>query len=140
MVDQKLVDDQGINSPRILASLSDKDITTICEEIRRPSGLIGGKMPDRGNQIFILAAKNLKLAAFMFKTMECCSRTSDIRSVCSTSVLKYQHQWKLEQKKPVNIEAPKVSKNKWEKTTENIMLYLKIVTGVRGVPRAYVVW
>ena len=34
----KLMEDQGIDSPWILSSLSDKDMTTICNVIRRPGG------------------------------------------------------------------------------------------------------
>ena len=65
-------------------------------------------MPDRENEISILAAKNLKLAALMFNMIEHCSKTYDIMHVDSTSVLQYQHQWRLEQKKADDINAPKV--------------------------------
>ena len=58
MVAEKLVYDQGVDSPWILANLSDKNITVICDVIRRPGGLVGGKMPDRGNEIFALVVKN----------------------------------------------------------------------------------
>ena len=68
-------------------------------------------MLDREKQISFLVAKNLKLAAFMFKMMEHCSWTYNMRLVGSTTVLEYQHQWELEQKKPDNIKAPKVEKN-----------------------------
>ena len=44
----KLVDDQGINSPWTLASLSDEDIEAICDVIHRPNGLVSGKTPGRG--------------------------------------------------------------------------------------------
>ena len=70
----KLVADQGINSSWILASLSHEDIVAICDVIHRPRKLVSGKTPDRGDQISVLATKNLKLMAFMFKTMECCSK------------------------------------------------------------------
>ena len=53
-VAMKLVNDQEIDSPWTLASLSNEDIATICDEIRRPVGLVSGKMSDRGNQISIL--------------------------------------------------------------------------------------
>ena len=66
---QKLVEDQGI-FPIKSSQHSDNNITVMFNIIRRPGGLVGGSMPDRVNQISILAAKNLKLAAFMFKTME----------------------------------------------------------------------
>ena len=65
-VAMKLVNDQWIDSPWTLASLSDKDIAIISNVIRRLGGLVSRKKPDRGNQISILGAKNLKLAAFMF--------------------------------------------------------------------------
>ena len=97
-----------------------------------------GKAHDREYQISIPAAKNLKLAACMFKMIEHCSRTYDNRHVCSTTELKHQHQWELEQKKQDSIEAPKEDKI-ISKTMENIVLYLKLMKGVREVPSAYMV-
>ena len=67
-----------------------------------------GRLWAGGNQIFILAAKNLKLMAFMFKTMECCSKDYSIGHISITSVLHYQHQWELEQKKTKDTEMPKI--------------------------------
>ena len=135
----KLVEDQGIDSPWTLTSLSKEDIATICDMIHRSCGLVSGKTLDRGNQISVLAAKNLKPAAFMFKTMEHCSKNDTIQDVYSTSVLCYQHQWELEQKKSDDIEAPKVDKNNWTKTMEKIIIYLKLVRGMSGTPLTYVV-
>ena len=45
----KLVDKQGIDSPWTLASLSEKDITDICDVIRRPGDLMSEKTLDREN-------------------------------------------------------------------------------------------
>ena len=70
----KLVDDQGIDSPWTLASLSNEDIAAIYNVIHRPVGLVSGKTSNRGNQISVLAATNLKLAVFTVKTMKHCSR------------------------------------------------------------------
>ena len=92
---------------------------------------MSGKTLERGNQISVLAAKNLKLAEFMFKTMEHCSKDYRIQDVNSTSVLHFQHQWELEQKKTDNIKMPKVK--------ENIVVYLKLMRGMRRTPLAYVV-
>ena len=83
----KLVDDQGIDYPWTLASLFDEDITVICNMIHRPGRLVSWKTPDEGNQISVLAMKNLKLTAFMFKTREHCSNDFEIGRVNSTSVL-----------------------------------------------------
>ena len=69
-VAMKLVDDQGIDSLQTSASLFDENIATICHVIKRPGGSVSRKTSDKGNQICILAAKNLKLTAFMFKAIE----------------------------------------------------------------------
>ena len=92
MVAETLVEDQAIDCPKTLASLSDNDIIAICEEIRGPGGLIGRRISDRGNQISVLVMISLKLAMFMFKMMECCSKPYNIYCVCNRSVLQYHHQ------------------------------------------------
>ena len=120
------MDDQQIDSPWTLASLSNEDIAATCDMIGRPGGLVSGMTPDRGNQISILAVKKLKLAAFMFKMMKNCSKAYDIGCFNSTCVLNYQLQWELEQKKTDDAEAPKVDKNNWAKTMENIVLHLNL--------------
>ena len=53
-----------------LASLSDKDISTICDVIRRTGNVVGWRTPDMGNQISIFVEKRTKLAAVMFKSIE----------------------------------------------------------------------
>ena len=63
----KLVDDQAIVSPWILASLSDEDIATICDGIRRLQWLSEKEDDRQGNQISDLEAKNLMFTVFMFK-------------------------------------------------------------------------
>ena len=105
----------------------------ICDMIRRPGGLVSGNMPDRGSQISVLVIKNLKLAAFMSKRWNFASTTS-------SALTAHQYQWELEQKKKDDTKVPKVHKDNWAKTIENIVLYLKLVRGVRGVLLAYVIW
>ena len=137
----KLVADQGIDSSYTLASLSDEDITNICNMIQWPGGLASSrKAPNRWDQISVLAAKNLKLLMFMFKMMEHCSQDYVVRNINSTSVLHYQHQWKQEQKKTDNVKVPKVDKNNWAKPMEHIVLHIKLVRGIKGSMLAYVVW
>ena len=134
----KLVDVKGIDSTWTLASLSDEDIATNWDMIRRPCGLVSSKMPNRENRISI-PSNNLKLTAFMFKMMKHCSKACDIGCVNNTFVLQHQHQWELEQKKTDNAEAPKVDKSNWAKTMENTVLHLKLIIGMRGTLLAYVV-
>ena len=52
------------------SSISNEYIAAICNVIIRPGGVVGGRMPDRRDQISILAAKTLKCVTFMFKVME----------------------------------------------------------------------
>ena len=51
-VAQKLVYDQGIDSPRAIAILSGEGITVICDVIRRLGGLVAGKMLEKGKPNF----------------------------------------------------------------------------------------
>ena len=44
MVVKKLVENQGIDSSRSLASLSENDITAICDVIKMPYGSVSGRM------------------------------------------------------------------------------------------------
>ena len=67
---EKLVEDKGIDPPRILAKLIDNNITAICNVITRSCGLVSGSMTERGIQTSVLAAKNLKLAVFMLQHCE----------------------------------------------------------------------
>ena len=91
------------------------------------------KIPDRGNQISALVADNLKFPVFMFKKMEHCSKAYDIKHVNRTSMLQYQPQWELEQKKADNTEASKVERNNWATIMENIVLHLKLIREIRGL-------
>ena len=91
------------------------------------------------NQISLLVAKNLKFVALMFNLMKHCFKPYDIYNIHSRSVLQYQHQWELEQKKTDDLNVPKLDKSNWTKTMKAIVLYLRLLRGVQGVPMAYVV-
>ena len=60
-------------------------------------------------------------------------------NIHSNSMLWYQHQWELEQKKTDSLEVPKADKKNWIKTMELIVLHLKLIKGMRDVTLAYVV-
>ena len=67
--------DQGIDSPQTLASLSDEDIATIYDVIRRPDSLVSGKTPHSGNQASTLAGKESEACSIH----DDCSKAYDIR-------------------------------------------------------------
>ena len=106
MVVEKLLEGQWIVFPETLASLSDDQIASTCNLIRRPGGFVSGMMSYGGNQVYVLAVKNLKFDAFVFDPMECCSVPYDITSVNKKEVLNLQNQWELE-----NRRTPKGDKN-----------------------------
>ena len=45
-----LVEDHWVDIPRTLIRQSDDNIIVICDVIRRPGGLVSGRMHDRGYQ------------------------------------------------------------------------------------------
>ena len=114
VAEKQLVVDQD----RILASLFDDVIIAICDIIRRPGGLVSGRMPDK---------EAPQACQLMFKMIECWSKPYDIHNVISRKVLKYQHQWDLEQKKTDDLNVPTVDKSNWAETMEAIVLHLKLV-------------
>jgi hypothetical protein len=64
-----LIREQGLDSPERLQVLTDKNVDDICNVMRKPGGKIANGMPDRGQQVSIIAQKNLKLAVFLFHHM-----------------------------------------------------------------------
>ena len=89
-------------------------------------------MPDRGNQISLLVVNNLKLAVFMFKMVEHCSRTCN--KVCEQHICaEVPASIQAGAEKSDDIEAPKADKNNWAKAMKNIVLHLKLMREVRGV-------
>ena len=61
-----LVRDQGLYSPDRLRVLIDKTVHDICNVMRKPGGKIANRMPDREQQVLVIAQENVKLAAFLF--------------------------------------------------------------------------
>ena len=78
MVTKNLLKKQGVGSPRTFVSISYNDIIAISDVIRRKGDLVSENMPEKGIKIFILVAKNLKLATFMLKMMKYCSKPNEI--------------------------------------------------------------
>ena len=61
-----LVREQGLNSPERLQVFIDKNVDDICNVMRKPCGKNANGMPERGQQVSVIAQENLKLAAFLF--------------------------------------------------------------------------
>ena len=61
-----LVREQGLNSTKKLQALTNKHVDNICNVVKKPGGTNAHGTPDRGQQVSVIAQKNLKFAAFLF--------------------------------------------------------------------------
>ena len=61
-----LIIEQRLGSPERLRVLRDKNVDDICNVMRKPGGKNADGMPDRGQQVSLIAQENLKLAVFLF--------------------------------------------------------------------------
>ena len=61
-----LVREKGLVSPDRLRVLTDKNVDDICNVTRKPGSKNADGMPNRGQQVLVIAKENLKLAAFLF--------------------------------------------------------------------------
>lgn len=61
-----LMREQGLDDPDRLIVLTDKNNDEIYNIVRKPGGKNANIMPDRRQQILVLAQENLKLTIFLF--------------------------------------------------------------------------
>ena len=61
-----LIKEQGLDSPKRLQVLTDKNVDNICNVMRKPCDKNANGMPNRGQQVSVIAKENLKLTAFLF--------------------------------------------------------------------------
>ena len=75
-----LVRVQELDSPDRLRVLTDKNVDDVCNVMRKPGSKNANGMPDRGQQVSVIAQENLKLAAFLSIIGEMHLRVGDNRS------------------------------------------------------------
>ena len=61
-----LIREQGLDSPEKLSILTDKNVDDICNIVRKQGSKNADRMPDREQQVSVIAEENLKQAAFLF--------------------------------------------------------------------------
>ena len=61
-----LIKEQRLDSPERLRVLQEEVIDDICNGMRKPGRNNANRMPDRGQQVSVIAQENLKLAIFLF--------------------------------------------------------------------------
>ena len=76
-----LVREQGLDSPERLSVITDKNVDDICNVVRKPGGKNANGMPNRGQQVSVIAQENLKLAIFLFHHKWRCTLDWEITAV-----------------------------------------------------------
>ena len=81
-----LVREQRLDNPNRLRILMDKNVTDICNVMRKPGSKNADGTPDRGQQVLVIAQENLKLAAFLFHHRWGCTLDWEITGVNNETV------------------------------------------------------
>ena len=61
-----LIREQGLVSSESLRVFTSKNLHDICNVMKKPGGKNAEEMPNRGQQVSVMAQENLKLATFLF--------------------------------------------------------------------------
>ena len=76
-----LVRKQGLDNPERLRVLTNKNVYDIYTVMRKPVSKNANGMPNRGQQVSVIAQEHLKLAVFLFHYWWRCTSDWDITGV-----------------------------------------------------------
>ena len=76
----------------------DKNVDDICNVMRKPGGKNANGMPDKGQQVSVIAQVTLKLAAFLFHHRWICAIDWEVTGVHEDTVLLLARQRRLKDK------------------------------------------
>ena len=93
-----LIREQGLDSPGRLRVLTNKNVNDICNVMREPGGKNANGMPNRGQQVSVIAQENLMLATFLFHYKWRCTLDWEDMGVHEETVHLMAGQKKLEDK------------------------------------------
>ena len=134
-----LIRKQGLNSPERLRVLTDKNVDGICIVMRKPGGKNTNGMPDRGQQVSIIAQKYLKLALFLFHHRWRCTLDWEIMGVHEDTVCLLAEQKKLNNEYKDPDVLPKINKSYMTGTMKAIEEYLRSHQDVIRALMAYII-
>ena len=97
-------------------------------------------MPDRGQQVSVIAQENLKLAIILFQHRWRCTLGWEIKGVNEDTVCLMTGQKKLKDEYKYPDVLPKVNKSDMAGTMEAIKEYLRSCHHVIQAPLAYIFW
>ena len=107
--------------------------------MRKPGGKNANKMPDRVQNISVIAQENLKLVAFLFHYQWGCTIDWEVMEVQKSPVHLLAGQKKLKDEYKNPDMQPKINKFDVAGTMESIKEYLRSHHGIVRVPLAYVI-
>ena len=135
-VAQVFVREKVLDSPDRLQFLADNNADDICNVMRKPGGKNVNGLPDRRQQVLVIAQENLKLAFFLFHNMYWFSFDWEVIGVSEDTVC-LQKRLKDDGKDPNAL--PKVNKPGMTCTMEAIKEYLRLNCGVISSPLVYII-
>ena len=121
-----LVREQEIDSPDKLRVLTEKDADDICNVIRKPGGKNADRLPNRGQQVSVIAQANLKLAAFLFPHKCRCIFHQEVTGVSEDTVHLLAGKKRLEDNNKNTDVLPKVNNTNMAELMEAIEEYYVI--------------
>ena len=111
-----LIRKQRQDSLERLRVLTDKNGDDIFNVMRKPGGQNAGRMPDRGQQVSVIAQENMKQAAFLFHHRLRCTLNWKVMGVCEDAVHLLAEQKKLKDEYKASHMLPKIKKSDMAET------------------------
>ena len=117
----------------------EKNVNDICNVMRKPGGNNANAMPNRRQNVSVIAQENLKLAAFIFHHRWRCIIDREVTGACEDTVHLLASQKRLKDKYKGQDVLPKVNKLNMAWTKEAIKEYLRSCYGVVRVPLVFII-
>ncbi|KAI2510528.1 Reverse transcriptase (RNA-dependent DNA polymerase) [Fragilaria crotonensis] len=144
---QAIVEDQGIDSLDEIKLMTDIEIESLCNIVRRPGGTIpaiGGApgaaaIQNPGVSVNQRAEGHLKLLSFYLRHQARVSRTVTAADITLKTIRSVRDLREFESTYKAPTETPTINAKDWPKTMESIEEYLRSYLGERKIPLAYVI-
>ena len=117
--------EQGLDSSERLRVLTDKNVNDNCNIVKKQGSKNADKMPDRGQQVSVIAQENLKLVAFLFHHRWRYTLDWEIMEVHEDTVCLLAGKKKLEDDYEDPNVLPKINKLDMAGTMKAIKEYLR---------------
>ena len=130
--------EQALDSSEGFQVLTDEN-ANVCNVMRKPGGENIDLMPNRGQQVSVIAQESLMLAVFLFHHRWRCTLDWEIMGVNEDTVCLMTGQKKLEDEYKDPNMLQKINKSNMVGMMEAIKEYLRSCQGIVRAPLAYVI-